>query len=405
MSSLTSRAALWLTVGVLAIPDNLGSQTFSRWATPCDGLDSTASIALGDLDGDGDVDVVFGNGLHLAQTDWVFSNDGYGMLYGRRALGDSPDPSYGVALGDLDGDGALDIVVANDAGARAAIYRNDGKGNFSPMGSLGNYYVPQSRRALALGDLDNDGDVDAVLVGLGQDHIYLNEERGARWSERPLGLREAGPARATGVALADVDGDKDFDIVVPGRYEERSLVYMNDGRAGFAETRGFDAGPEDTTSVAVGDVDGDGDLDIVAANWEQPHVAYLNDGRGHFAKGATFGSGREQTWTVVLGDMDLDGDLDAVVGNVNVGFWDVDLTSDRRSEQFGREHRNEPSRIYINDGAGRFAPGNPLSTGNDQTRPVALGDLDRDGDLDVVMGNTCQPNHIFFNSLRGPKPQ
>lgn len=149
----------------------------------------------------------------------------------------------------------------------------------------------------------------------------------------------------------------------------------------------------------------DGDPDIVAANWEQPHIAYLNDSRGHFKKGATFGSGREQTWTIVLGDMDLDGDLDAVVGNVNIGFWNSDLNGDRQSEQFGRESRNEPSRLYINDGAGRFTPASPLSTGTDHTRPVALGDLDHDGDLDVVMGNTCQPNHIFFNPLRGPRSQ
>ncbi|OFW20324.1 MAG: hypothetical protein A3H97_20505 [Acidobacteria bacterium RIFCSPLOWO2_02_FULL_65_29] len=392
-----------LTVALGAVPHTLESQTFSRWSTPCDGLDNTASIALGDLDGDGDLDVVFGNGMHLAQTDWVLSNDGYGMLYGRRALGDSPDPSYGVALGDLDGDRDLDVVVTNDAGALTAIYRNDGKGNFSALAYLGNYRAPQPRRAVALGDLDMDGDLDAVLVGLGQDHIYLNEERGRRWSERALGLREAGGGRATGVALADVDGDRDIDIVVPGRYETLSVVFINDGRAGFAETRSLGAGPEDVTFVAVGDVDGDGDPDIVAAHWEQPHIVYLNDGRGHFKKGATFGSGREQTWTVALGDMDLDGDLDAVVGNVNIGFWRSDLDGDRRDEQFGRTDRDEPSRLYLNDGAGRFLAGSSLSTGTDNTRPVAVGDLDGDGDLDVVMGNTCQPNHIFFNPLRSPK--
>jgi hypothetical protein len=103
--------------------------------------------------------------------------------------------------------------------------------------------------------------------------------------------------------------------------------------------------------------------------------------------------------------MDLDGDLDALIGNVNIGFWNVDLDGDKRVDLFGRETRQEPSRLYVNDGRGRFSPGSALSTGTDQTRPVALGDLDGDWELDVIMGNTCQPNLIFFNPVRGTKPQ
>jgi hypothetical protein len=370
---------------------DLHGQTFQRWHTPCDGQDLTAGVALGDLDGDGDLDVVFVNGRHEAQTDWVFSNDGSGRLYGKRALG-TPDPSYAVALADLNGDGSLDVVVANDVGARSVTYRNDGRGHFSVWNALGNYLLPQPRRALAIGDLDGDGDPDVVLVGLGQDHIYLNEDAGSRWTERPLGSRGAG--RATGVVIADLDADGDLDIVVPGRYEAPNVVHLNDGKAGFAATRTFGVATDDVTTVAVGDIDGDGDLDIVAGHWEQPHTIHLNDGRGHFVQAGTFGTGREWTWTVVLGDMDLDGDLDAVVGNVDIGF-----------SGGVRTDRNEPSRVYMNHGFGQFLPGSPISTGNDNTRPLALGDLDGDGDLDVVMGNDCQPNHVFYNAVREPKPK
>jgi hypothetical protein len=338
-------------------------------------------------------------GRHLAEQDSVLSNDGRGSFYGKRTLGDAADPSYGVALGDLDGDGALDAVVANDIGARSIAYRNDGRGQFTSLARLGATGHP--RRAVALGDFDGDGDLDVILVGLGQDHLYFNEGKGQRWTERMLGSPAGGEARGTGVAVADLDADKDLDIVVPGRYEGESHIYLNDGKGNF-DTQRFGQRPDDPTSVAVGDIDGDGDPDIVTANWEQPHAVYVNDGRGRFSASGTFGSGNEPSWSVVLGDIDLDGDLDAVVGNGNLDFWEDDADGDGRSDRFGHQARNAPSRVYMNNGRGQFSPGAAVDSGGDNARPIAIGDVDRDGDLDIVMGNDCQPNHVFFNSLRSP---
>ena len=384
---------------LLALASHSQAQTFTRWVPVCSGIPQAGGIALGDLDGDSDLDVVFANGQHLPEPDWAMANNGNGVFSSRRSLGDGrADPSYGVALGDLDGDGDLDAVIANDFGVSSVAYQNDGRGNFTFLAWIG----PNShaRRALALGDFDRDGDLDVVLVGFGQDHVYFNENRGRRWTERRLGSRPVG--RATAVAVSDVDADDDIDIVIPGRYEAETLVYLNDGRGDFAETRQI-GGAEDTTAVAIGDLDGDEDPDIVAGNLGQRHVVYANDGRGHFVPMATFGDGQDGTWTIALADMDLDGDLDIVTGNVNVSSWSDDPDGDNVAERSGFEMRGSPSRIYVNAGQGRFDRGASLTTGSENTRPIALGDVDRDGDVDVIVGNSCQANYVFLNSINGPK--
>src|SRR5687768_11935215 len=95
-----------LAVVVLALATQVSAQetapSFSRWTTLCEGVEHTAGAALGDLDGDGDLDLILSNGRHINELDWVYTNTGTGVFYGKRALSSAPDPSYGIALGDLD---------------------------------------------------------------------------------------------------------------------------------------------------------------------------------------------------------------------------------------------------------------------------------------------------------------
>ena len=134
------------------------------------GTSNSWSVALGDLEGDGDLDAMVGN---YGQPNTVWTNDGTGTFTNSgQALGNSD--SYSVALGDLDGDGDLDAMVANYGSN--TVWTNDGTGTFTNSGqALGN----GDSYSVALGDLDGDGDLDAMVANYDQPNtVWTNTVTG-----------------------------------------------------------------------------------------------------------------------------------------------------------------------------------------------------------------------------------
>ena len=151
----------------------------------------------------------------------------------------------------------------------------------------------------------------------------------------------------------------------------------------------------DSSAVDLGDVDGDGDLDALIGNNNangpgNQNRLYLNDGSGVFADAtASLPADLNETLAVALGDVDGDGDLDALIGN-------------------GRIHGpGEQNRLYLNDGTGVFADATAsLPADLEDTRAVALGDVDGDGDLDALIGNSLvfgpgDQNRLYLNDGTG----
>jgi len=246
-----------------------------------------------------------------------------------------------------------------------------GNGYFSDSGqdlyNSGTYTV-----AVATGDLDKDGDVDAFSAnGGGPDKVWLNDGRG-HFEDSGQAL---GNSDSFAVALGDLDGDGHLDAFV-GNYLAFDRVWMNDGQGRFLDS-GQELGGKYTHSVALGDVDGDGDLDAFLGN-TGPNTVWLNDGQGNFFDSGQ-GLAESPTRAVALGDLDGDGDLDAFAGNA--------------------KHGVAADRIWVNNGNGVFNPsGQDLSPQN--TSSVSLGDLDSDGDLDALVGIDGGPNQVWLN--RGP---
>ena len=329
------------------------------------GSANSDGVALGDLDGDGDLDMAVANGGSGGNK--VYLNDGTANFSNPiQSLGEND--SAAVALGDLDGNGDLDIVVANTSFDDIKLYRNDGSANFI----IAQTYNTYSCISIALGDLDGDGDLDMVFScreSTSYDDIYMNDGSGGFTGTK---LFTSGKA-VKSVALGDIDGDGDLDLVAGtgdhfsfNSVLDETRVYKNNGNGTFL-TPALSIGLNQNSQIALGDLDNDGDLDIAVANPSLPdNKIYLNDGNGIFTELA-------QTLTnfnssiVVLADIDQDNDLDFITGN----------------------------KIYINDGLGNFSDFD-ITFRITSASAIALGDLDGDGDLDIVAvingGNTVYIN-------------
>ena len=343
----------------------------------------TASISLGDVDGDGDLDAVVANGRHWPGQNRVYINDGRAAFTLARPLGDELAGSYAVPLADFDGDGDLDVSVGNDR-TRNLVFLNDGTGRFGPGAAFG---TPSSTRSLTLADLDGDGHTDILVVNRGrQNFIFHGDGAGAFGEGVPFGT---GDDSTIEVAAADLDADGDLDLVLANRDGGANAVHWNDGGS-FARRTGYGTGRDETRGVAVGDVDGDGHPDIVTANIGEPNAVYFGDGAGGFGRSLVFGRDDDQSYAGRLADLDLDGDLDVVVANVG----------GRNAVYFNRSGGSDGGRGFGDAAGGASAAAfREFRFGCEDcaTYGVAVGDLNGDGFPEIVTANSGAPNGVFGN--------
>lgn len=229
-------------------------------------------VDVGDVNGDGLVDLV------TVATDAgginVYLGDGSGENWTRLA---SSLPTKGnanrVMFSDVDGDGALDLIASYAPGPR--VWRGDGKGGWTEASKgLPEPVIYGLYRGLAVGDVNEDGWLDLVAANwIDGPEAYLRQEDGS-WVKTPEVFPEL-LGGAVGVALGDVDGDGHLDLVVSGRLsEDVGFVYgvfllLGDGRGNWTWSRGnglLDTGLAFTWGVALGDIDANGILDIAAGS-------------------------------------------------------------------------------------------------------------------------------------------
>ncbi len=336
----------------------------------------SADVQLADLDGDGDLDVALANGRHWAEPDRVYLNNGRGRLLEARALGDALRPTYMLALADLDRDGDTDIVAVYDD-IPARIWLNDGHANFSGGAQIGQS-GGDSRSAL-LRDLDGDGNPDLVLARRGDpDLLYLGDGQGGFGEARQLGDTDGA---STGVASADFDADGHLDLAFARRDQQPALILFGaaDAARRFQRQSELPDSMGDNRKILAADINGDGKADLVLGRIGAANAVFWGKGDGTFAAGPSFGSSDGRTYSLAVADLDQDGDLDLIEGNDEQRNW-----------------------IYLNLGEDRFER---VALGEEEADSygIAVGELSGDEQLDVVVANSGAANQVFL--LRPAKTQ
>ena len=401
-------------------------------------------LAVFDHDGDDDLDLYFvqggdrfdprgggsgiGNALFRQQEDGTFAEVAGAAGAGDRGYG------MGAAVGDVDGDGDLDLFVSNHG--PDVLLRNDG-GVFTDVTREAGVGDPGWSASAAFLDYDRDGRLDLYVtryVDLDPDRecaleggrldycgpaqfpgvrdlLYHNEGDGRF---REVG-REAGIAatelRGLGVIASDFDGDGWVDLYVANDSDPNNL-WLNQGDGTFVDDavllgaayNRFGVG-EAGMGIGYGDADRDGDLDLFVTHLiEETNTYYENLGEQGFEdRTASVGLGVPSVpftgFGTALADLDLDGDLDVPVVQGAVKHRPTALAE--RSGWFWNDYA-EPNLLFLNLGGGRFAEadGGAFSEPVEISRGLYPADLDRDGDLDLVVTNIEGPARIYRNPTR-----
>jgi hypothetical protein len=391
-----------ITVGAFSKGVSIASTTLQPGWPKATGDDVSSSPALGDIDGDGDIEIVVGSDDGQV---YAWHHDGTLVTGWPKATGDTVDSS--PALGDIDGDGDIEIVVGSDD-EQVYAWHHDGTLVIGWPKTTGD----DVDSSPALGDIDGDGDIE-IVVGSDDEQVYAWHHDGTLVTGWPKATTTADREYYKGLvtsspALGDIDGDGDIEIVVGcSTREDKVYAWHHDGTlvTGWPKTT-YDGV---ASSPALGDIDGDGDIEIVVSSSDDKLYAWHHDGTSVYGWPKAIGGGLFRS-SPALGDIDGDGDIEIVVGSndgqVYAWHYDGTLVTGWPKATDGHQVTSSPAlgdidgdgdieivvgssdgKVYAWHYDGTLVTGWPKATDYIVTSSPALGDIDGDGDIEIVVGS------------------
>ena len=396
----------------------------------------SGGVALADVDDDGDLDAYLVQGGSLtgdegAAANQLYLNDGGGRFSLVADPGDAADRGYGmgVTAGDYDNDGDVDLYVTN--WGPNVLLSNDGSGRFDDATSAAGVGDPGWGTATAFLDVDGDDDLDLFVVnylnwspGSAQDcvHTYCGPTADDATADRlyrnngdgtfadvseTAGLNTAF-GNGLGIAGADFDEDGRIDVFVANDGMPNQLWLNVTGTDGVLKFRdeallwgcamddhGF---AKAGMGVAARDFDDDGATDILVVNLERQTDSFFRNAGTHFVDstsriGLGVSSRRHTRFGVALADFDNDGDLDMYRANGRI---------DHSPEFEGDDAFAEPNVLYRRHGDA-YEVVSPAGGTREvlvhTSRGVAMGDVDNDGGIDLVVVNKDAPAYLLTNRV------
>ena len=398
-----------------------------------------SGIALFDYDNDNDVDIYLVNGTNLDSPDTT--TDAANRLYRNNGTGHFVDVTeasgvghqgygVGVCVADYDNNGWLDLYVTNFGSN--VLYRNNGDGTFTDRTAEAGVQVLDWSAGSAFADVDADGDLDlyvanyvnfsvethtpcrvnGILVYCSprvydgvKDIFFRNNGDGTFTEDTENAGFDNLAARGLGVTFADYDADGDADLYVAND-ADANFLYNNDGNGRFREQSQYSGVAlsehglvENGMGVAFGDYDNDTWLDLVVTNFQhQTNTLYHSDD-GEFFTDQTYSSGTGDAslpylaWGVNLFDFDHDGFQDIFIANGhihdNVTLIDSSTTYAQLNHLFRNNRNGTFTDVTTESGSGLAL--------QRSSRGSAVGDIDNDGDLDLVVSNVGKGVDILRN--------
>ena len=332
--------------------------------------ETSANVSVGDVNGDGSLDVMLAKGRHWPLVDQVLLNDGTGKF--RAVPLGPPDRTYAGLLVDIDADRDLDVVISNDEPDPKRVYLNDGRGHFTPGSTFGKPEWPT--RNISVADLNGDALPDIIVANRtgndrGFNYVCVNHGAGKFDAECLPVTRES----TTTITPADFDRDGRIDLAVPHREGGQSYIYFNDGKANFPRRVPFGPVTAAIRVSAAADLNGDRRLDLAVVDERTGPAIYLQKPDGTFEERLPLDR-TAPPYALAVADVDQDGKVDVIVGNVQA-----------------------PSVVYFNKNGRSFQPVT-FGDSNGTAYGIAVGDVNKDGVMDIAVARSEGPNVLYFGS-------